>query len=325
LPDAARTRILANVPDGWEAVVIGALTKSKGEGSNEVSDETLQAAGTAEAYFGYGLSEALLAAAPRLRWAHSAAAGVGNSLSPGLRQRDIVFTNSAGVYAEPMADTVLGGVLHFARGLDFAVRFQAEQRWEREPWHAADSPVREVSQLTLGIHGLGGIGLASARRALALGMRVVATRRRPAPAPDGIELLTGDDALPRLLARSDVLLVTVPATPATLGSIGPRELELLPPNATVILVSRGGVVDEAALIEALRGGGVRGAALDVFTEEPLPETSPLWGLPNVLITPHISGSTHLFWRRETDLIVENLRRYQAGAPLLNTVDKRAGY
>lgn len=325
IPAWAVDEIRAALPPEWECVVVDERSDGSGDGGAPTPG-ALAAARGAEVYLGYGIPAQLFeAAGGALRWAHSGAAGVGGSLHPAMVESEVILTNSAGVHAEPIADTVLAAILHFARGLDFAVRSQAERRWEREPWHAADSPVRELSQLTLGIHGLGGIGRASARRALALGMRVVATRRRPADAPDGVELLTGDDALPRLLARSDVLLVTVPATPGTLGSIGPRELDLLPANAVVILVSRGGVVDEDALVGALRSGGVRGAALDVFTREPLPEGSPLWGLPNVLITPHISGSTHLFWRRETDLIVENLRRYQAGAPLLNTVDKRAGY
>ncbi|HEX5723837.1 MAG TPA: NAD(P)-dependent oxidoreductase, partial [Longimicrobiaceae bacterium] len=169
------------------------------------------------------------------------------------------------------------------------------------------------------------IGRAVARRAVALGMRVVAVRRSESPAPEGVELLAGGGALERLLPRSDFLVVTVPQTPQTRGMVDARALALLPPSAVVVNVSRGGVVDEDALAAALAAGRLRGAALDVFRHEPLPSGSPLWGLPNVLVTPHVSGTSHRFWRRETELVAENLRRYLAGAPLLNTVDKHAGY
>jgi phosphoglycerate dehydrogenase-like enzyme len=325
IPEWAVDEIRAAVPPDWEVVVLHDLTDSTGDGG-PATPAAMAAIGEAEVYLGYGIPPALFAAAgDRLRWAHSGAAGVGGSLHPAMLQSDVVLTNSAGVHAEPIADTVLATILYFARGLDFAVRLQAEHRWDRGPWETADAPVRELSQLTLGVHGLGGIGRAIARRGVALGMRVLATRRRPGDAPEGVELLTGDDALQGLLDASDVLVVTVPRTKETEGTIGAAELARLPDGATVMVISRGGVVDEDALVEALRAGRIRGAALDVFAREPLPPESPLWGLPNALLTPHISGASHLFWRRQTDLVVENLRRYLAGDPLLNTVDKQAGY
>jgi phosphoglycerate dehydrogenase-like enzyme len=325
IPDWAVDEIRAAVPDDWEVVVLHDLTDSTGDGG-PATPAAMRAIGEAEVYLGYGIPPALFhAAGDRLRWAHSGAAGVGGSLHPAMIESDVVLTNSAGVHAEPIADTVLAAILYFARGLDFAVRLQAEHRWDRGPWEEAGAPVRELSQLTLGVHGLGGIGRAIARRGVALGMRVLATRRRPGDAPAGVELLTGDGALPKLLAASDVLVVTVPRTKETEGTIGAAELARLPAGATVVVISRGGVVDEDALADALRSGRIRGAALDVFAEEPLPPESPLWGLPNALLTPHISGASHLFWRRQTDLVAENLRRYLAGDPLLNTVDKQAGY
>ena len=142
LPDHARQRILDGTPDGWETIVISAPTVSAGDGTNRVSDETLAAVSTAEAYFGFGAPEPLIAAAPVLRWAHSAAAGVGGSISPTLRERGVLLTNSAGIYAEPMADTVLGGVLHFTRGLDFAVRQQAAAVWDQaaRKMHCVECP-----------------------------------------------------------------------------------------------------------------------------------------------------------------------------------------
>jgi len=325
IPDWAVQEICAAVPEDWETVVLRDVVDASGDGGVP-TPSALRAIRGAEVYLGYGIPAALFdAAGGGLRWAHSGAAGVGGSLHAGMLASEVVLTNSAGVHAEPIADTVLAAILYFARGLDWAVRLQGEHRWDKGPWEAADAPVRELTELTLGVHGLGGIGKAVARRGVALGMRVVATRRHPGEGPEGVELLTGDDSLHPLLEKSDVLVVTVPRTKATEGSIGAAELARLPEGATLVLVSRGGVVDEGALVEALRGGRVRGAALDVFAHEPLPSGSPLWGLSNALLTPHISGASHLFWRRQTDLVVENIRRYLSGAPLLNTVDKRAGY
>lgn len=329
VPDRAVEEIRAALPPEWEMVVVEAAADGQGDGGGP-SPEALRAARGAEVYVGYGLPRPLFQAATappegRLRWAHSAAAGVGGSLHPEMRASDVLLTNSAGIHAEPMADTVLAMVLHFARGLDFAVRAQAERRWWKEPFEAADAPVREVEELTVGVLGLGGIGRAAARRFTALGARVVGLRRGPGEGPPGVEVLRGEGALERLLERSDALVVTVPETAETRGMVGAREIALLPRGAVLVNVARGRVVDEEALAAALAGGRLRGAALDVFAREPLPPDSPLWGLPNVLLTPHVSGTSHRFWRRETELIVENFRRYLAGRPLLNLVDKEAGY
>ncbi|MEW5931804.1 MAG: D-2-hydroxyacid dehydrogenase [Gemmatimonadota bacterium] len=325
LPDWALAEIRAAFPAEWDVVVVDAHSDGRGDGGGP-SPEALAAVRGAEVYMGYGIPPELFrAAGDGLRWVHSGAAGVGGALYPEMRDSRVVLTNSAGMHAEPIADTVLAMALHFARGLDFAVRAQAERRWDKEPFEAADAPVRETEELTVGILGLGGIGRAVARRFAALGARVLATRRSGGDAPEGVELVRGEDALGRLLEASDVLVVAVPDTPETRGMLGRAELERLPHGAVLVNVARGRVLDEEALVEALRGGRLRGAALDVFSREPLPAESPLWGLSNVLVTPHVSGTSHRFWRRETGLVVENVRRYLAGEPLLNTVDKHAGY
>lgn len=325
VPEWATAEIRAAFPAEWDVAVVDADSDGRGDGGGP-SPQALAAVRGAEVYLGYGIPrELFLASGGVLRWAHSGAAGVGGALYPEMRDSPVVLTNSAGIHAEPIADTVLAMALHFARGLDFAVRAQAERRWDRGPFDAADAPLRETEELAVGILGLGGIGRAVARRFAALGARVLAVRRGGADAPDGVELLRGGGALDRLLEASGVLVVCVPETPGTRGMIGRAELERLPRGAVLVNVARGRVVDEDALAEALRGGRLRGAALDVFAREPLPPESPLWDLPNVLVTPHVSGTSHRFWRRETDLVVENVRRYLAGKPLLNTVDKHAGY
>lgn len=332
IPDWAIEEIRAALPEGWELTVVEEPADGRGDGvpDSPGARAAVEAVRGAEVYVGFGVPEALFHAATegpdaRLRWAHSGSAGVGGALHPLMRASDVVLTNSAGIYAEPMADTVLAMMLHFGRGIDLAVRAQAERRWDPAPYDAADAPVRELAHCTMGIVGLGGVGRAVARRGVALGMTVVATRRRGTEGPDGVEVLSGPDALDRILPRSDYLVIAVPQTSETRAMIGARELALLPEGAVVINVARGGVIDEDALIQALRGGRVRGAGLDVFAREPLPEDSALWGLPNVLVLPHVSGASHQFWRRQTDLIIQNLRRYAAGEPLLNTVDKQAGY
>jgi phosphoglycerate dehydrogenase-like enzyme len=184
--------------------------------------------------------------------------------------------------------------------------------------------------------GLGGIGREVAWRVRALGMNVVAVRRgrraeelagsgSGAKEEGAFEVLRGDGGLRALLSRSDYVVIAVPSTRETRGMIGAGELAAMRRDAVLINVARGDVVDEDALVEALRGGRLRGAALDVFREEPLPSGSPLWGLPNVLITPHVSGTTDRFWTRETELITENVARYLSGRALRNIVDKSAGY
>jgi phosphoglycerate dehydrogenase-like enzyme len=331
VPPWAVDEISGALPAGWELVVVGEATDGRGDGGADAPSEARRAAVRgAEVYVGFGMREALFreaASGPgaHLRWVHSAAAGAAGTLHPAMIASPVLLTNSAGVYAEPMADTVLGMILHFSRGFDFAVRAQREARWWKEPWEGADAPVRELAECTLGIHGLGGIGSAVARRAVALGMRVLATRRTRAGGPPGVEVFTGDGALGRLLPESDALVVAVPLTPDTRGSIGAGEIDRMPPGSVLVNVSRGGVLDEAALVDALARGRLRGAGLDVFAREPLPPDSPLWSLPNVLLTPHVSGTSHGFWRRQTDLILDNLDRYLHGRPLRNGVDRTSGY
>jgi phosphoglycerate dehydrogenase-like enzyme len=329
VPDDVVRSVRAAFPAEWEVVMVEAPADGRGDGGGP-SPEALEAMRGAEVYFGYGLPLPLFRVGSdpsrgALRWAHSAAAGVGGSLYPEMRRSSIVLTNSAGIHAEPMAETVVAMILHFARGLDFAVRAQRERRWLKEPFESADTPVGEVSAATVGILGLGGIGRAVARRMSAMGSRVIGVRRSAADAPAGVELLTGDDALQRLLGRSDFLVLSVPETADTRDLLDVERLRQLKPGAVLVNVSRGRVVDETALLDELLSGRLRGAALDVFRREPLPADSPLWELSNVLITPHVSATSRGFWKREAELMLENVRRYLAGEPLLKVVDKSAGY
>lgn len=330
------------LPPGWELVVVDEPTDGSADGAARVAPGVLEAVDEADAYFGYGIPAELLEAGQGLRWVHTGAAGVGSSLTSAMLERAVVFTNSAGVHAPPMAETVLAMLLHFGRGLHFAVRNQRSAVWSTEPFYRAGSPVVELAGSTVGIVGFGGIGREVARRVAALGAHVVALKRTEPRAGDAdlhpvggtgslaahIELVHGTEGFDALLRRSDAVVVAAPDTPDTRGMIDDEAFARMKPGAVLVNVARGKLVDEDALVRALSEGRLRGAGLDVFSQEPLPADHPLWMLPNVLITPHVSAVTGGFWRREADLILGNLGRFVRGAPLAeweNVVDKRAGY
>jgi phosphoglycerate dehydrogenase-like enzyme len=307
-------RVRAWLPADWTLASVTAPVSSRGDGGS-VSSEAIEAARGAEVYIGAGVPrEVFLAARPALRWAHSTTAGVSSFLYPELTSSDVVLTNSAGIHSAPMAETVIAMVLHFGRGIDFAAAAQARGEWDQPPFIGASSPIREIAGSTLVLIGIGGIGREVERRALALGMSVI-----------GLGSNHGRAELEAALRLADYLVIAAPDTPKTRGLIGTSELALLPSTSVVINVARGSIIDETALTDALARGRLRGAGLDVFTTEPLPETSLLWRLPNVLITPHVSAVTTRFWDRQLDLIQANIAAYLAGKPLRNTVDKQRGY
>lgn len=311
----------------WEVAEIVAPAISDGDGAyGSGSPESIAAARGAEVYVGYGLPKGVAEAGrDTLRWVHSGTAGIGGSI-PHLAGTKIVLTNSAGVHAEPIADWVIAAIGFFVRGIDRMVSAQRQGHWAKEDFTDGAIPLREFRHLRLGVFGLGGIGDAVARRALALGMAVSGVRRRPEKGgPPRVSWIGKLSDLPRLAAASDVLVIAAPHTNETAGAVDRTILERLPLDAIVVNASRGSLLDEAALLELLEEGRLRGAALDVFATEPLPADHPFWRHPRVLVSPHVSGVTPGFWERETALIVDNIRRYLEGAPLTNVVDLEAGY
>jgi phosphoglycerate dehydrogenase-like enzyme len=325
IPPAAVQAIRAALGSGWEVVEVQAPGASDGDGGAG-TPEAVAAARGAEIYVGYGVPAGVAAAGRgTLRWAHSGTAGVGATL-PQLAGSGIVLTNSAAVHAEPIADWTIAALAYFARGLDRMREFQAAEHWARPEFAGLEIRVREFGELRLGVFGLGGIGGAIARRAVALGMRVAGVRRRPERGgPAGVDWVGGLADLPRLAAESDCLAIAAPHTAATQNAVTRAVLERLPPDAIVVNVSRGTLLDETALLDQLDAARMLGAALDVFAVEPLPAGHRLWRHPRVLVSPHVAAVTARFWERETGLIVENIRRYLAGSPLANTVDPEAGY
>lgn len=325
-PDGEET-IRRAAPPGWRTYFVRAATVSDGDGSPTPSPEAQGAIADAEAYFGFGISRPLFVAGTRLRWVHSATAGMGGLLFPEMVASSALLTNSAGVHGPPIAESVLAGVMHFLRGIDVAVDQQRQGLWRKSFFVAGDSPLREVADCRVLVIGAGGIGAEVATRFQALGAACVGIRRRPERGiPAGFARVSGPEALDAELPEADVVVVAAPMTRQTSGLLDARRLDLLPRHAIVVNVARGALVDEAALAERLASGRLRGAVLDVFSHEPLAPTSPLWRMRSALLTPHVSAVSPLrFWPRQLSLFVENWTRYHRGETLRNLVDKEAGY
>jgi phosphoglycerate dehydrogenase-like enzyme len=265
-------------------------------------------------------ARALLAAAPRLRWLHTISAGVERLLIPEIVDRpDLVLTNNTGAYDVPIAEHVVAMLFAASKRVPGHLASQARHDWKGDLEHS------ELRDATLVILGLGSIGGELARLASGLGMRVLGVRRDASRSVPGVERVVPPEQLGELAAEADYLAVTSALTPATRGLLSAEVIARLPSHAWVVNIARGAIVDEPALIAALREHRIGGAALDVFAVEPLPADSPLWDLDNVIVTPHVSNSSPRVRERSLALVVENVRRFKAGEPLLNVVDPAVGY
>ena len=278
----------------------------------------------------------LLSRAPHLTWVHSATSGVERALTPAARARDVLVTNARGVFSRPIAEHVLLMILAVSRHLPELLELQRERTWQ--PLEG-----RELRELTIGIVGYGSLGRSVASLASAFGARVIALRRRPDGAPadggqaagpdddDGfpfeprVDRVFGPDRLHDLLAESDIVVLAAPLTPETDGMIDEAAVGAMKRDAWLINVARGRLVDDTALIRALRDNRIGGAALDTFRDEPLPPGSAYWELPNVILTPHTAWSSARVLDRSIDLFCDNLVRFSRGEPLRNVVDPAAGY
>ncbi|WP_255170433.1 D-2-hydroxyacid dehydrogenase [Natrononativus amylolyticus] len=243
--------------------------------------------------------------AERLEWAQATSAGYDHYDLEALEAAGIVLTNAAGVHAQPIAEQVLGAMLSFERELFTARDQQGDGLWLR-------TEGGELARKTVGIVGLGAIGGRTAELAAAVGSTVIGTKRDPSSAPAAVETVYPPEELDEVLRRAEYLVLACPLTDETRGLIDGAALETMPSDAVLVNVARGGVVEEAALVEGLQQGRIAGAALDVFEEEPLPQESPLWDLPNVLVTPHMAGSTPQYYERVAEIFRENYERFRAG-------------
>jgi phosphoglycerate dehydrogenase-like enzyme len=261
----------------------------------------------------------LVGRAPKLRWIHSVSVGVESVMTPCVRLRGLTVTNGRGVFSVPIAEYVMTMMLAICRRLPQLMELQRERTWQ--PIEAL-----ELADATIGLLGVGDIGREVARLAGPFGPKIVAVRRRPNAAPvPGVEVLGDLQAMPELLAVSDFVVLALPLTGETETLIDDDALASFKPGSWLINVARGALVDETALLRALRGGRIGGAVLDAFREEPLPETSPFYRLSNCIVTPHTSWSSAAVLGRTFDVFCDNLRRYRASQPLEYVVDLAAGY
>jgi len=261
---------------------------------------------------------------PRLRWVHATSAGAGEQvgkagLSPDALER-VVITTSSGVHAVPLAEFAILGLLAVAKELPRLIEDQRARAWPE-----VRRPVRELSGQTLFLLGLGDIGREVARLGKALGMRTVGFRRTEGPPPEWVDEVHGPQRLAELAGQADAMVVSLPMTEQTAGLVDRATIERLPASCIFVNIGRGGVVDEPALIDALRDRRIAGAVLDVFATEPLPADSPLWTLPNVLVTPHAAALSARENERIAELFADNLRRYLDGRPLRNVVEPGVYY
>lgn len=278
-----------------------------------------------DVFIGWSLRPQQFVAAGKLRWIHSPAAAVHQLMFPELVRSNVVVTNSTGIHGPVVAEHAIAVLLALAKRLPQAMQHQGKKFWSQDQlWHERPRP-REVADATVVVIGMGSIGREFTTRARALGMKVLAVRENPGKGPDGADEVFNPGELDQVLPRADYVLLCTPVTPATAAIINAARLKLMKPDAYLINVGRGPLVDEAALLQALKDRQIAGAALDVFNEEPLPADSPFWSLDNLLITPHTAAVTERLWERHYRLIAENMRRFLAGKPLLNEVDKTRGY
>jgi phosphoglycerate dehydrogenase-like enzyme len=312
LPDSAKEHLEKRFP-GLEIVIV------------EDPAELPAALADADAFAGFTLPANAFAAAKRLRWAHSASAGIEANLFPELVASDVVLTNSTGLHSVSIPEHVLGQMLVLARNFHEALRLQARGEWNRFAVVSFGATVTELNGANLAILGAGAIGRNLTRLANALGMHVRVMRRDAARPVAGAEAVVGRDRFYELLAWADWAVCALPLTDDTRNIIDPGALRAMRSSAFLINVGRGEHIDDDALVAALRNGAIAGAALDAFRQEPLPPDHPFWTLPNLVLTPHVSGYTRAYFQKVLELFEDNLDRFLHGRPLRNVVDKRLGY
>jgi len=278
-----------------------------------------------EIVIAWSMRPSQIAAAKKLRWIHSPAAAVHQFMFPELVESDIVLTNAREVHGSVVAEHVIALIFALAKKIPGSAQLQTKHIWGQQILWDELPHIREVAGATLGLVGLGSIGRAVVKSAKALGMRVTAVRENPAKGSDGADAVFGAGQIGEVFRQADYLVLAAPVTNSTKAIANAERLALMKSDACLINVSRGELVDEAALGVALREKRIGGAALDVFSKEPLAADSPLWDTPNLLITPHTAALTEKLWERHYAVFAENLRLYLSDRPLLSIVDKRRGY
>src|SRR5258706_3964091 len=264
------------------------------------------------------IPEDMLARMPKLRWLHVTRGGANAYLTPAVKGRPIEVTGSKGIHGRSFSELPLACVFALAKKLPECWENQKKKTWRRvEPG--------EVEGTTLGIVGLGTVGTDLARKAKALGMQVVATKRTATEKPPYVDELGGPDFLPRLLAQADFVVLSLASVPSAERMIGEKELRAMKPGAYLINLTGGKAIEEKALVRALKEKWIAGDALDAFAKQPLPAESELWDLPGVMVSARVAGAAAQKWDLLVPIFADNLRRFVAGQPLRNLVDKELGY
>ncbi|MCS6863017.1 MAG: D-2-hydroxyacid dehydrogenase [Abditibacteriales bacterium] len=298
-------QLIRDAADGHRVVV----AKNHEEAQREITD--------ADVVYGLCPRDVFLHA-KQLKWFQSQSAGLDAVLFPELIESEVIVTNAAGLYASHAAEHAFALLLGLTRGIHRFAENRLRRTWKGQR-------LVEIAGWTLGIIGMGGFGVEMARRGQGWGLRVIAVDAYRTEKPECVEALWGMERLNDLLSASDVVMIACPLTAETRHLLNAKNLSLMKPSAYLINVARGGIIDEKALIQVLQQRRIAGAGLDVFEVEPLPADSPLWELDNVILTPHVAGSSQHRPRRTVEFFCDNLRRYFAGEPLRNVVDKRKGF
>lgn len=311
--DEPELKMLKDLPAGTECVI------------GNQPDQFTSAAARADVVFnwskGRGLLKSVFEMSPNVKWVHSRAAGLDNQLFPELVASPIPLTNGTGVFSASLGEFALGAILYFAKDFRRMIRNQMAGRWEQ-------FDVYEISGQTVGIVGYGDIGRAVASRVRAMGMRVLALKRHGAPVysvDPMVDRIYYPQQLHEMIALCDYVVVSAPLTPETLGMIGEAEFAAMRPGSVIINVGRGPIIDEPAMLRALQEGRIKGAGLDVFTKEPLPDGHPFYSMENVLLSPHCADHTMDWLEQAMRFFLENYDRYVKGEPLRNVVRKDLGY
>jgi phosphoglycerate dehydrogenase-like enzyme len=320
---SARTVVVIQGASGADRVPGIAAIESEAElRFADSADELTQMLPGAEVLLGWNFSEAGLrdawSRADRLRWIHWTGAGVDAVLFPELVESDVVLTNARGIFDRAMAEYVLGLILSFAKGFPETTLHQAERRWD----HRLTELIMERRVLIVGV---GSIGREIARLLTHAGLHVEGVGRRARPGDEDFVTIHAREDLDAVLPGADYVVIVVPLTDETRGLFGAGQMRAMKPTARLINVGRGALLDESALVEALRGGEIAGAALDVTRIEPLPASSPLWPMANVIISPHMSGDYVGYEQAVVSAFIDNFRRFGSGKSLLNVVDKKSGF
>lgn len=276
----------------------------------------------ADIYLGWHFPKELFPVTKKLKWIQFGSAGIDHTLFPELLESEIILTTVSGIHPVPVAEHVMGLMLALTRRLYIAIEQQTRSEWNRKQIsHTSE----ELSGKTVGIIGLGKIGLHIARLCKSFGMTVIGTKGNVGDPLPNVDVALPPSGLDDVLQPSDVLVLVVPLTTGTRALIGERELDLMKPGSFIVNVARGQMIDHDALIKKLQSGHISGAALDVFPEEPLPPDSPIWHAPNLIVTPHTGGSTPSYPERASEIFKANLDAFLSGKPMKNVFDRKRGY